>query len=178
LTWRIKPTVPAIDDPAQPAAVVTDSSVLVFVVSAEARRQPITPEDLQRLGTLREANIRGFIHKHRGINLVRQFSAFFENPLRNRLVGFWIYHKEVTAKRRRHVVGGRDFDYLLSVQLSKAHSDRIIDPRIVAIEDLGDEDSPVLAVKQKRVCAVVAGLVARVRKERQPKLVTAQKAGA
>lgn len=92
---RIEPSIPAINDSAQPAAIIIDLAALAFFISAECVGQPITGEDLQRLGTLRETNIRRFIHEHGGINLISHFAAVLEDQLRNRFVGFWIDHEVI-----------------------------------------------------------------------------------
>src|SRR5258708_8461129 len=67
----IKPAVPAIDNSPQLAAIVIDSSVLVLFVGAEARRQPMSPDDPQFAGAWRQTQVFQIAQKHHRLNQIR-----------------------------------------------------------------------------------------------------------
>src|SRR4030095_16758271 len=154
----IKPTVPAIDSSFEPAAVTSKN----FCVGAEARQQAVSSNELHVLSVSRQTEFGWFAQDYGRRNLVRQRPAHFEDFPWDCQTGPGIDDEVTIRNRGWHAVTGGDFNYLLAIEVGEVEPDRVINPRIVAVEDSRDKNPADFTIAHKRYRAVIASLIQRI----------------
>src|SRR5258706_7421205 len=167
----VGPPIPAINYPAQVAAIRVDLSTVVFVVRTEGRRQTMVINDFQLGGVSWQAQIDGLIHQHCRINFIRRLTAVSKKVLWYGLIGLWVNHKIEVDQCRGHAVGSGKFNQRLATETGKIDPDGIINAGEIAVEELRHKNFSVFMIKQQQGRAIISILVTRICNQYQAHLM-------
>src|SRR5262245_1347834 len=137
-------SIPTINYPPKPLAAGVYPATIILLVGAEARRQTSVDDDVQLFGAGGQADVLRLGHQHLGVNFIREFITFLENLFRHRLVGYRINRVVIRSQGRRHAVRGSELDYLFAIHPGEIQAHRIINARIVAVEQLRNKNLSLL----------------------------------